>query len=182
MAELSVYEKLIDEFVLHLKGTVEKPAFSLMGVEVKKQEQYQGDYEILPAGAKPRISIGLVQTRYGTDENDTSMFVGNETMDRIMYFQCSLACKKLWGDKGIVKMTELTEQMLLGYKSVTIGGEAYAFAAQLQGFSSDVWYYRVIVRWKHNPLKAISTFRILGDEPLGGDLVEATFTPEHITP
>lgn len=176
---ISTYEQIIDELILRLKGDVNTPAFIAMGVNVTKTVQYEGDYETLPAGAKSRISVGFAQNRYGTDENGTSMFIGNAVMDRSIYLQCSIAARELWGEKGAVKIAELCEQMALGYKP-TVGGEVYVFATTLQAMDKGVWYYRVIVRVNELPLKPISSFITTGEEPLGGDLVEATFTPEFL--
>lgn len=177
---MSIYEKIIEELILRLRGTVDLPAFDAMGVKVQKTEQYTGLYEILPGGAKSRISIGFAQNRYGTDENGTQLFIGNANADRVIYLQCSIACRKLWGDKGAVEIAQYCEEMSQGFKPTT-GGTVFAFATSLQAYDNDVWYFRVIVRVTDLPIKQRSSFITLGDEPLGGDLVEATFTPEILT-
>ena len=173
---MSTYEIVIDELITHLKGELNRPAFDAMGVNVKKTVQYTGDYERLAGGEKPRISIGFLQSRYGTDENGTAMFIGNSITDRAIYLQCSIACKQLWGEKGAVNISQLCERMALGFQPST-GGEIYVFATTLQTFDNDVWYFRVILKMDL-PLQPLQNFIVTGSEPLGGNLVEATFTPE----
>lgn len=177
--QLSVYENLIDEFVTRLLGTPDRPAFAAMGIQVAKAPQFNGQYEELKPDGKPRIQIGWLQDRFGTDENDTSMLLAEPTMDRVIYFQLNLASRTAYGEKGILRMCEMAQRLMLGYRSIDIGGEAYAFAATLQDFQSKVWYYRVIVRWKELPLQPLDSFITTGEEYLGGNLVEATFTPEY---
>lgn len=176
---MRIYETIIDELILRLKGTVDLPAFDIAGVTVKKIEQYTGDYERLPAGAKPTVSVGFAQSRYGTDENGTQLFIGNANADRSIYLQCSIACKQLWGDRGAVYIAQLCEEMAQGFKP-SPGGTVFVFATSLQAYDNDVWYFRVIVRVNDLPLKQRSSFIMTGDEPLGGNLVEATFTPENL--
>lgn len=174
---MSTYERIIEELITHLKGDVALPAFDAMGVKVQKTVQYEGDYEKLAGGEKSRISIGFAQNRYGTDETGTSMFIGNANMDRSIYLQCSIACRQLWGERGAVYIAELCERMALGFRPTT-GGEIYVFATTMQAFDSGVWYYRVIVRVNELPLKPLKSLITTGEEPMGGNLVEATFTPE----
>ncbi|HWV28301.1 MAG TPA: hypothetical protein VN038_01555 [Dyadobacter sp.] len=152
-----------------------------MGVRVQKAPQFSGQYEVLKPehNVNGRIQIGWLQDRFGTDENDTSMLLADPTMDRVMYFQLNLASRTAYGEKGILRMCEMAQRLMLGYRSVDISGEAYAFAATLQDFQDNVWYYRVIVRWKELPLQPLDSFITTGEEYLGGNLVEATFTPEY---
>lgn len=177
--QLSVYENLMDEFVERLLGNVDRPAFAAMGVNVLKAPQFNGQYDTLKPNEKPRIHIGWLQDRFGTDETDTSMLLTEPTMDRVMYFQLNLASRLAYGEKGILRMCEMAQRLMLGYRSDIIGGEAFAFAASLQDYTGDVWYYRVIVRWKELPLQPLDSFITTGEEYLGGNLVEATFTPEY---
>lgn len=176
--QLSVYENLIDEFVTRLLGDVDRPAFDAMGIQVRKSVQFNGLYDKIAPNEKPRIDIGWLQDRYGTDENDTSMLLTEPTMARTTYFQLNLANRVAYGPKGILRMCEMAQRLMLGYRSDIIGGEAYAFAATLQDYVENIWYYRIIIRWKELPLQSLDTFFTTGEEYLGGNLVEATFTPE----
>lgn len=176
--ELSRYENLINEFIPWLRGTVDRPAFTAMGVTVDKMEQYEGNYDKLNPGEKPRISIGWLQDRFGTDENDSSVLTGAAAMEPVIYFHFSITARSKFGKRGGLNIIDKVQQLMLGFKSAHFRGEAYAFAASVQNFNEGVWYYRVIIRWKYLHLEPLHSFRVTGEEDLGGVLVESTFEPE----
>lgn len=181
---ISTYEKLVDEIVLRLKGTVEEPAFDASKVFVEKSPATIAAYDKLDPKWKGRILVSFLQDRYGTDENDTAMLVGESTMNRIIYFSLSIESRQRYGDTGALVLLEKANELLLGYKSDTIGGELYAFAVSMQEYEGNIWSYRVIVRWKDLPLQGTDSFRLLGDEDLVDGtpyyVTQVTFTPEQI--
>lgn len=179
---MSTYELLMDEIVARLKGTVDNPAFEAAGIEVAKSPNVQGQHDkLVPSPtAKGRIRVSCLQDRYGTDENDTSMLVGEATMDRVIYYNLSIESRVRYGTLGALDMCEKSLRLLLGYKSEEFGGELYAFATSMESFEDNVWYYRVIVRWKHLPLQPLDSFRVNGDEETGYLITEVNFTPSQI--
>jgi len=177
---MSDYELILDEIVTRLKGDSDRPAFDAAQVEVVKSPDTTGDHEKLKPQNKSRIRVSWMQDRYGTEENDTARDIGSATMDRIIYYQLSVESKKRWGQMGAVHICELALRLLQGLKSEDYSGELYGFAATFEDYASDIWYYRVIIRWKDYPLKPLDNFRTLGDEDLGGVITEVNFTPSQI--
>ena len=177
---MSVYEQILDEIVARLKGDPSRPAFEAAGVVVAKSPDDLEAFDKLHPRTKTRVYASFLQDRFGTDENDTTRTVDSDSMDSIKYFNLSIESRKRYGDLGAIDVGQKTMQLLLGYKSQTIGGSLYAFALSFEDFRENIWYYRVVVRWKELPLQPLDSFRVTGDEDTGYFVTEVNFTPDQI--
>lgn len=182
---LSFYENIQEEIQIFLIGDSQHPRFGALGIEVKITPQYSNKFVKPKPSDKPRIEFGFLQERYGTEESSSQMsFAHNQNRDT--YFQFNIAAREQNGVKGALLVTDVLQDILMAFQSAYYGGNMECFAANLEDNLDNVWYYRVVMRWRNNPRNPENGLRLvqalLGLEeyaPISQVIIEGEVYDEH---
>lgn len=161
---MNIYETLIDEIILRLAGTDAEPInFPTIGVEVKKLEDIEGQYNELRTDQAGRITVAFWQERYGTEQDGSMRTVDTANMDKDIYAVITCSSRRQYGPTGTLTYLHLCSGLLLGLRP-SFGGEIQTFASEFQEFKNKTWHHRLIVRVVNYVAQGIDNFR--GESPL----------------
>lgn len=155
-----MYEDLLDQIVLRLKGTEEDPINfgTIPKFQVEKLPQYRAEYDKLKVNQPGRIYVAFGMHRFGTEKEPTNALLGIAVQDSDPYVTLSLAVKGLYGTQGTLTYIGLTVGLLIGLP-FSWGGELSMFSVDLLAFEDSTWHYQIIMRVRDFPVVPIDNFR-----------------------
>lgn len=182
---MNPYEQLLDEVVLRLAGTELEPLnIGVMGVQVKKLEQFKGQYANLDPAQIARIYVSFAMQRFGTEKEPTELLQGAAGQGSDLYFAVSIASKKLTSDKGIYNLCYLTNALLIGMP-FSWGGKISAFSTELLTFDDkNTWHWQLLFRVANFPMYPIKDFSVelpLSDMPLKRIDIDSESCEQEVT-
>lgn len=151
---MSIYEILINDVIERLAGTSGAPAnLALLGVEVKKLEQFKGQMTKLPTGKLGRVLVGFPMHNFGTEKEPTNMMVGTPDQESDLYISLAISARNLYdvddNSRSLYDYLEKSQRLLLGWSSPTIGGGPLSISsAEITDYdeTNQVWHYLALFR------------------------------------
>jgi len=189
---MNIYQALISEVVIKLRGTNEQPEnLALLGVEVSRLKQFKAEYSELQVNQKGRVYVGFPMQRFGTESQPTNFLIGSPAQMTDIYLTASVSARSLYDEEingqmyyGLYTYVEMTQRLLMGFKP-SIGGELSAFGVDITLFDKNTWHYQVMFRVRDVPMEPIENSRNM--EELDANLlkrlswVEDLDEPEIVT-